>query len=499
MRKFFWIILVIFFLSRFCFLANFPHFYDSPEYFRESTNNSFFSSLARSHESIHPVWLFLTQTFQKIVPQNNVWEISLISAIFGLIGFLAFYFLIKRNFGEKIAIFSSVPLFFFPHLWLIQTNVLHESLDCGLFLSALLFFDFFLDKLDKKKLAWFLMAVIFLSLAIFDFVGILLWMPVFLGWAIFKSKKLNWHQNLGWSLGIIIASFLIAITGLYGLLSLSQTIDPTFRLKSLLLGYGGGGIFSGWNILNILRMLRNDGLILFYGYSLAAILGLMITGFYLVKQKKWPLIIFLLTFFLPFIIIGKFWYGGLFGRYSVLIAYPLALLLALMPWRKIYGIMILILFLSFLPTFIAYQKTPIPQIEASLIDKINLKENDILILSDYQRPQLDYRNALYLNGDEKMQKAIEENIDKKLLQGDRVFISQQAINFPYWQYDGQQIHIISKGNKIHLISKGNKDKAQLKEFLKDKEKELVAEDKEYPLLAIYQIRTSPRARTLFFK
>jgi len=487
MRKFFWIILVIFFLSRFCFLANYPHFYDSPEYFRESTNNSFFSSLARSHESIHPVFLFLTQAFQKMTPKANVWEISLISAIFGLVSFLAFYFFIKKNFGGKMALFSLLPLIFFPHLWLVQTNVLHESLDCGLFLSALFFFDFFLD---KKKIAWFLMAAIFLSLSLFDFVGILLWMPVFLGWAIFKSKKLNWHQNLGWSLGIIIASFLIAITGLYGLLSLSQTIDPTLRLKSLLLGYGGGGIFSGWNILNILRMLRNDGLILFYGYSLAAILGLMITGVYLVKQKKWPLIIFLLTFFLPFIIIGKFWYGGLFGRYSVLVAFPLALVLALLPWRKIWWVLMVVLFLSFLPTFWVYQKTPISQIEAGLIEKIGLKENDLLILSDYQRPQLVYSNAVYLGGDQEQQKIIEKKIEEKLKANGKVFLSQQAIDFPYWQYDGQQIHIISKGNK---------NKAQLKEFLKDKEKELVAEDKEYPLLAIYQIRTSPRARTLFFK
>ena len=391
MKKYFWLVIFLFIISRFCFLANYPHFYDSPEYLRESLSRNFFVSLSSSHEVIHPVWLFLTQAFQKITPQSNVWEISLISAVFGLVGFLAFYFLIKRNFDEKTAIFASIPLIFFPHLWLIQTNVLHESLDSGLFLLSLLFFDFFLT---NKKFPWFVLSVLFLSLAIFDFVGLFLWTPVFLGWAIFKSKKQNWYQNFGWSLGIIVASFLITITGLYGLLSLSQMMDPTLRLKSLLLGYGGGGIFSGWNILNILRMLRNDGLILFYGYSLATILGLMTTGVYLLKQKRWLLIIFLLTFFLPFIITGKFWYGGLFGRYSVLIAYPLALLLALMPWRKIYGIMILILFLSFLPTFIAYQKTPIPQIEASLIDEIDLQKEDLLILSDYQRPQLAYLKNL---------------------------------------------------------------------------------------------------------
>jgi len=486
MKKYFWLVISLFIISRFCFLANFPHFYDSPEYFRESLSGNFFKSLAASHESIHPVWLFLTQFFQRIISQSTSWELSLISAIFGLIGFVSFYFLIKRNFNEKRAIFSLIPLIFFPHLWLLQTNVLHESLDFALFLLGLLFFDFFLT---KKKFSWFLLSILFLSLAIFDFVGILLWSPVFIGLTILRSKKINWI-NIFWSLAMVITSFLLAIGGLYKLLLLSQIINPMLRLKTLLFSYGGGGILSGWSFLNILRMLRNDILILFHGYSLSAILVLIISVAYLVKKKNWPVLIFFLSFFLPFLLTGKFWYGGLFGRYSVLIAYPLALLLALMPWRKIYGIMILILFLSFLPTFIAYQKTPIPQIEASLIDEIDLQKEDLLILSDYQRPQLaylknkvlpkagSYDNALYVNGDRKAQGVIEEKMGEKLSGNGRVFISQQTIDFPYWQYDGQQIHIISKGDK---------NKAQLKEFLKDKDLKIMAEDKNYPLLTIYQI------------
>jgi len=185
----------------------------------------------------------------------------------------------------------------------------------------------------------------------------------------------------------------------------------------------------------------------------------------------------------------------LFGRYLVLIAYPLALLLAIMPWpasptrfaarrgqggRKIYWLLMAILFLSFCPTFWAYQQRPIPQIQSGLIDKINLKENDLLVLSDYQRPQLADTDALYLGGDKEQQKMIEEKIMEKLVEGGRVFISQQAINFPYWQYDGQQIHIISRGDL--------KNKAQLKEFLRDKKLEKIVEDKNYPLLTIYEIK-----------
>ena len=476
MKKFFWLIFSLFFISRFFFLANYPHFYDSPEYLRESLSRNFFISLSSSHEVVHPVWLFLTQIFQRINSQPTSWELSLISAVFGLISMVAFYFLVKRLFNEKTAIFSSIPLIFFPHLWLIQTNILHESLDLGLFLLGLLFFDFFLK---KRKLYWWGLTVLFLSLAILDFVGIFLWSVAFLGLAILRSKKNTWKKSIIWGSLTIFLSLILSFVCLFLLLLLTKTIEPISRLKIIFFGFGTTGIFSGWGLIDILRMLRNNLYVLFYGYSIAAILGLIFASFYLFQKRSWPLLIFLLSFFIPFLITGKFWHFGPFGRLAALMAYPLALFLALMPWRRIYGILIFILFLSFLPTFVVYQKTPMPQIEATLINQINLKENDILILSDYQRPQLDYRNAFYLNGDEKMQKVIEENINKKLSQGDKVFISQQAIDFPYWQYDGQQIHIISKGSK---------NKAQLKEFLKDKGLTLVAEEKNYPLLNLYQLQ-----------
>jgi hypothetical protein len=476
----------LFFISRFFFLANYPHFYDSPEYYQQSLSNNFFISLSQGHESIHPLYLFLTQLLQKIIPGQNVWELTLIAAFFGLVSFVSFYFLIKRNYNQKIALFSLIPLIFFPHLWLIQTNVLHESLNFALFLLSLLFFDFFLT---KKNFSWFLLSTLFLGLAIFDFVGILLWSPVFLGLAILKSKKINW-SNILWGLLIVAASFLLAIGGLYSILRLSQIISPIPRLKVILFSYGGGIILSGWGFLDILRILRNVFLILIHGYSFSAILALIISVVYFIKKRNWPVLIFFLSFFLPFLLTGKFWYGGLFGRYSALIAYLLALALALIPWRKIYCFLIIILFLSFLPTFIVYQKTPISKIQAGLIGKTDLKENDMLVLSDYQRPQLvylknkvlpkegSYSNAVYLGGDQDQQKIIENKIEEKLKANGRVLISQQAINFPYWQYDGQQIHIISKGDK---------KKAQLKEFLSDKKLKVLTEDFKYPLLRIYQL------------
>lgn len=475
MKKYFWLIFSLFFISRFFFLANYPHFYDSLEYLRESLSLSFFKSLSSSHEVIHPAWLFLTQIFQKITSQSTSWELSLISAIFGLISFFVFYLLVKRIFNEKTAIFSLVPLIFFSHLWLVQTNVLHDSLDVSLFLISLLFFDFFLE---KKRFFWLIFSILFLSLAIFDFAGIFLWTVVFFGLAFLRSEKKFLWKNIAWSFLTIFLGLVLSFFSLFLILKLTRTIEPLERLKTIFLGFGVNDLSTGLNLIGLLRILRNNFYVFFYGYSLAAFLGLIAGVFYLWQKRKWPLLVFLLSFFLPFLITGKFWYFGPVGRLAVLIGYPLALFLALIPWRKIYWLLIIIIFLNFVPTFWVYQKTPIPKIQASLIEKIGLKDKDLLILSDYQRPQLDFYPALYIHGNDEIEKTVEKKITENLLAGNRVFVSQQAIDFPYWQYDGQQIHIISKGDK---------NKAQLKDFLQDKKLNLVVEENNYPLLKIYQL------------
>lgn len=465
------VFLALFVFSRFLFLADYPHFYDSSEYLRESVGGSFSQSLAFSHEVIHPVWLVLTRVFQKINPTITAWEISLISAVFGLISFVTFYLLVKRLFSEKVALLSLIPLIFFPHLWLIQTNILHESLDSGLFLISLLFFTVFIS---SGRSIHFIGTVLFLSLTLLDFVGMIIWCPVFVGLAVYLNKN-KITENILWAIYVITVASALAILGVYLLPLLS---DPLSRLKLMVLELGSGVLFKNWNPIDLLRIFRNSLMILVYGYGLTALLGAFLAGYYLFKQKNRRALILIFSFVIPFLLTAKFWYGGLYGRYSVLIAYPLALLLALIPVKKMYRILVAGLFITFLPTFGAYQKPPIPEIQKTLINQIGLNAEDLLILSDYQRPQLPFLNAIYLNGDDNARALVIVSIEKGLAEGRRIFISRQAIDFPYRQYDGQ---------KIHIISRGDKNKAVLKSYLDTKKLVLLAENSNYPLLGIYQI------------
>jgi len=194
-------VFIIFGLSRFLFLAKFPHFYDSPEYLRLSQEKNFLTALQKSHESIHPIYLFLVQTSQRLFnftcPERSrrvdfITPISFVSAFFGILTFICFYFLVKRLFNKKIAFMSLLPLIFFPHLWLIQTNIMHEAVDHFFLVASILFFDIFLA---NKKLISFFISLFFVFLAFINFPGNLIWTPIFIGLYFFRKTKRSYDSN----------------------------------------------------------------------------------------------------------------------------------------------------------------------------------------------------------------------------------------------------------------------------------------------------------------
>ncbi len=474
-NPFFWLILILFIVSRFLFLAKFPFFYDSPEYLKHAQAGNYLKTLATVHIPAHPIYLFLIQKFHQWFGFLSVGlSTSLVSAIFGLVGFVSFYLLARRLFNNKIALLSLVPLIFFPHLWLIQTNILHETVEQGLFLLGLLSFDIYLE---KKKIGWLLASIFFFSLSIINFLGIILWYPIIFGLTYFRSYHSNVLKHWNRGLIVVIISLICGLTGSYLILFLAVK-NPWYHFNEIVFGYGTGGLLTDLSLINLLRVLRNDFLILINGYSIFTlpIVALVLTRLFL--EKRYREIILLLSFFIPFLVTGKFWYGGLYGRYSTMVAYAFGLCFGLMLSKNAYWLMTAGSILFFIPTFLIYQQKPIALIEKTMIEKVLTDKKNLLILSDYQRPQLSLTNTLYANGSLNDQKKLEEAIMLAFSENRRVFISEQAVTFPYYQYDGQQLHIISKGNVR---------KSLFSYFLKDKKLIPVVSDNNYPLLTIYEI------------
>ncbi len=476
--KLLWITVVLFLVTRLCLLADYPHFFDSPEYFRESQAIDFFTSIASSHEAVHPVYLLVIQTLQRayylLTGSMSIIPVSLTSALFGGLGIGMFYLLIKRLFDSKTALFASIPLLFFPHSWLLHTNVMHELVEQSLFITGLVTFDVFLT---TRRWQWWFLCICVWSLAILNFLGILLWFPVVLGVVFLRSQKDLILKNSCYAVMAGVVSCALGIILLYVLL-LPSIPNPLERVHWLIFGFGGGGIFADWSLATVARVFRNSLFIIYYGYSPAALLASILFVGYAYHRKLYKVLWFFLVFFLPFFLSSKFWIGGLFGRYGALVAYPLALAMALLPWKKLYWISLAIVFGWWVTTVSVYKQPPVTTLQAQLLKQVISTPNDLVLLSEYQRPQLPYPNALYVNGSREDTDKIVAVVEVALRENRRVFITQQAMTFPYWQYDGQQLHIISKGSST---------KASLYQYISQKQLKLVTGMPEYPLLNIYLI------------
>jgi hypothetical protein len=186
---------------------------------------------------------------------------------------------------------------------------------------------------------------------------------------------------------------------------------------------------------------------------------------YFVYKKKYKELVILGLLLLPFYLTGKFWYGGFMGRYNSFAAYIFAVLFAYIKPRKLYIAVILATLLFYLPAITTYKKTPIPKTQAKLIKLVQAKEAaKLIIISDYQRPQLEYENifnknyAVILDNDEANNNTIVK-INNALANNQTVLITSQAITFPYFQYEGQT---------ISPLSKGSTNKTKLYPYLKNK-------------------------------
>lgn len=469
-----YLLFAVFIISRLAFLGKYPFFYDSPEYLREAAGASFFSSLANMHEVIHPVYLFLTQMAYRIFG-SSVSSVSIVSALFGIVGFTGFYLFVKLLFDKNIAFFASIPLIFFPHSFLLQTQIFHDSIEQSLFIVGLLFFTLFIK---RRSFGWFGLALITVCLSLFNHLGMVFWLPVFIGLVIFISKQDETPVNFLYTLIFSISGLALAIIGYYFLylkLGNSAISSSTFYLS------GAGTLDSLKSFLTplgFLRTARNAIYVLTLGYAPLAIILCLYFYYQGFKQKRYKLIIFVTSWFVCYLFSLSIWHASLFGRLGALITYPMALIFGVTRNKYVYGTLLATTVIVFIITLIAYRQIPIPARQYNLLTTANISSSDMLVVSDYQRPQLEqyYSNLQTISGG--TYQTVQIKITAALKENKRIYITQQALTYPYWQYDGQTIHILSKGNS---------DKAHLTEYLKDKKLKIEAYDSDYPLLTVYRL------------
>lgn len=469
-----WQMLVVFGLfavTRLVGLAQYPHFYDSPEYVRLAARGPW-EAIQQSHESIHPLYIWMTQVSYSWWP--SVAGVSVVSVVMGLLSLGGLGYFVWRQWGYAAAVKALLLFTLLPALFLLQTHVMHEAVEQACLLWGVIGM---LEYFRHKKLAWFGLSIGLLAAAVFNYVGIVVWLPLCL--------TVIWWCRDTWSRADILqvgAGFILAVLlGQCLLLGLGRWVGIDVHARYLFFQQQAGVLADLLTPIGFLRVVRNTGLVLLQGYG--PVIGLVWVGaiFDRIWRRDWKSVTVLAAAAGCFVISMSFWHGGMYGRLGAVVGLFLAVLGGLISRRWLYGFVIFTTSISFLTVLIAYQQTPIPLQQKQLLDNAKLSSTDLVVLSDYQRPQLSYTNAVYVGSATYPQ--VQREIEAAVSAGQRVLITAQAVRFPYGQYDGQRLHVLHEGPE---------DKAHLYSFLNQFELRPVVTDSNRPLLTVYEVLPNSR-------
>lgn len=123
----------------------------------------------------------------------GTWSIVYITSLFSLFGTLYFYKLLKEFFSQKISLFSSLLLLFFPGWWYYNSRSMFHNI---LFVNLIIFSLYNLIKSQGEKKYFHIVASsIFLGLALFTRTSEAIWViPVFILILLFKAPKKSWRH-----------------------------------------------------------------------------------------------------------------------------------------------------------------------------------------------------------------------------------------------------------------------------------------------------------------
>lgn len=427
-----WLLSILYFFSRLPFLRPYPVYYDSFEYSRiaEAIN---FSNLAQvitsSHQPIHTFYFLTILFFKQIFFFLSAEKVLvLISLVFGYLTVVFFFLFVKEYLDDKKAFFASLLLLLFPYFFIANTNILYES--------ELLFFQiislyFFFTGLKKENIRRVLLAGILWSISISIFTGSLLILPAFVVLCL-KTKKKFALLSL-----VLISSFLIAVLLDVLILKSPALIVEKYQLHfSDLVSTGGGLFVFGYRILrNIVlessTILSPAGIIVL---AIIIVIYSLTTHYSLLTTLLW---------FLPPLFLMQFWHAGLFGRLAIFLVFPASLLLTeslTKNWQKIF---LLFTFLVFLvPLLIAQTKNPPIYRFYDLIKNV---PNVAILTSDsnrflYQK----YELPIFVFSPGNDLPEAEKFINENLKQGKTVLIDSAGLNYPYFQFDGDSYHLLSR-------------------------------------------------------
>lgn len=423
-------------------LANYPFFFDGPEYVALS-RLPVTEALMQAHPLAHPVSIWLSRLAYLGLGESVAAQ-SLVSWLFWVGGTIIISRWVER---ERRLLFWAV-CWLLPLPWLVMTNVGVDAVSTGLFAAGVGIL------VGRKSWMKMVVATTLLGLSVLNYLGMLVWLVIPAGMIVVEAG-LTGRQKL-------IRMATLSLSGVMGLGGL------------VALGVWKGVV--GVGSVSVLRAIYHAGVAFVVNYTWVSALVVVGSGGYWVYKRSWRELGILIGVGAIYVVSMLPWHSGPYGRLGIMVVYLLAWLYTRLP--KTVGVLALLLVIpNWWSVWSAYQTTPLPILEQRLLNQAGC-ENKQVILSEIQRPQLanNYPAAWYVGPNN--WEEVGRKIETKKEEGGGWCISQQALDFPYRQFEGQLPYPLS-GSK--------KKEGFLSLAISNEKLEVVSKEDKHPELTIYTI------------
>lgn len=386
-------------------------FYDQIEYLKIISSHSFLQVLSLGHFPIHPFFLSFFWLTSRITLPNYT------AFIFGAASLFLIYKISQKLFkGQKYFWLPALIFLLFPGVWLINTNLMVQSVLLTFYLLAIYFF------LERKSIPFLISVFVMMGIH----VDAIYWIPtIFLLPFIFNKEikmdktELKKYAKIAF-LGVALSFLFYAYIYLFIRKDFGGSTEQ-------LLTYSSFGI---------LRIIRNIWVCFINSFgSVTPILLVFLLFKHLKSKNEWFAWI---LFAICISIGGAYWEGDLMMRRIVFAGVILSLALFKYLVKKAVYFLLFLLPITGLNAALYYRNlTDMPL--AAMQRRIDeLPKSQVLLSSHYYYPFIKYDGEIlwFESGDT-------VKIENYLKEGRRVFMTKESITAPYLLVIGNNYHITS--------------------------------------------------------
>lgn len=390
-------------------------FYDQIEYLKIVSTHSFFQVFSLGHFPIHPFFLSFFWITSRITLPNYT------AFFFGVISAILIYKISGKIFrGQKYFWIPALIFLLFPGVWIINTNLMIQSVLLTFYLAAIYCF------LNNKKV--FFLISVFLMMGIH--VDAIYWIPTIFLFPHIFGKELNIKKK--YFLKYLKITFLAVMLSalLYACIYFLIRKDFGGSMEQILT-YGSFGI---------LRIVRN----IWVGFinSFGSITPIIFLYLLIRNNRKWTSWIVWIIFAVCIAVGGAYWEGDLMMRRIVFAGVILSLALFKYLGKKSVYILLFLLPMTALNALLYcknLQDMPLTSMQKKIDD---LPKNEVLITSHYYYPFIKYDGDILW-----FETGGLEKIENSFKEGKRIFMTKESITAPYLLIVGNNYHITSL-NKV---------------------------------------------------